>query len=53
LVELVEARIGIGLKDPAIAGKMLRGMDAGAIRRVEEQRSWRRPAAEGTIVTVM
>jgi len=31
-VERVESRIGIGLENPAIAGKMLLGMDAGAIR---------------------
>jgi len=28
-VEPIEPRIGVGLKDPAIAGKMSLGMDAG------------------------
>ena len=30
---------------------MLLGMDAGSIRRVEEHGSWRRVAAEGTVVS--
>jgi hypothetical protein len=50
-VEPIEPGIGIGLKDPAIAGEMLLGMDAGSIRRVEEHRSGRRRAAEGAVVT--
>jgi hypothetical protein len=50
-VERIEPGIGIGLKNPAIAGGMLLGMDAGSIRRVEEHRSRRRLAAEGMVVT--
>ena len=50
-VERIEPRIGIGLKDPGIAGEMLLGMDAGAIRRVEEHGGRRRSAAERTIIT--
>ena len=50
-VERIEPAIGVGLKDPAIARKMLLGMDAGAICRVEEHGSGRRLAAERTVVT--
>src|SRR5207344_889767 len=35
LVELIEPSIGVGLQDPAIAGEMLLGVDAGPIGRVE------------------
>ncbi len=51
LVERVEAAIGVGLKNPAISGEMLLGMDAGAIGRVEEHCGGRRGAAERPVVT--
>ncbi|SEF12761.1 hypothetical protein SAMN05444161_8822 [Rhizobiales bacterium GAS191] len=50
LVERAEPAIGIGLKDPAIPDKMLCGMDAGSIRRVEEHGGGRCAPAEGTVV---
>ena len=50
LVELVEPGIGVGLQDSGVAGQVLRGMLAAAIRRVEEHRRRRTGAAERPVV---
>jgi hypothetical protein len=55
-VEVVEPRIRIGLKDPAIPGEVSARMLAGAVARVDVDRSRRTGslevrAAEGTVVT--
>src|SRR3954467_12966360 len=48
-VERIESAVGVGLKDPVVAGQMLLGMNAGSIRRVEEHGGrWR--LAEGTVI---
>ncbi len=51
LVKRVEAAIGIGLQNPAVAGEMPFGMRAAAIGRVVVDRGRRRGAAKRTIVT--
>jgi tetratricopeptide (TPR) repeat protein len=51
IVERIEPRLGVGLKDPRIAGKMLLRMNAGAIPRIEEHGRRRCSPAKGTVIT--